>query len=67
MTTASPTPPAPMTSTPEPGPRPGPVPSAPMTLSTAPTPVITAHPVSAAIRGEVPAGIRTTDSWATTQ
>src|SRR5260370_40430637 len=62
MTPDKPTPPAPITSTPEPTPA-----AEPITLSAAPTPVTTAHPTSAAILGGVRAGIFTRDSCATTE
>src|SRR5258708_38838277 len=57
-----PTPPAPITSTPDPTPA-----AEPITLSAAPTPVTTAHPTSAAILGGVRGGILTRDSCATTE
>src|SRR5258708_19207845 len=62
MTTDKPTPPAPITSTPDPTPA-----AEPITLSAAPTPVTTAHPTSAAILGGVRGGILTRDSCATTE
>ena len=40
--------------------------TAPATFNTAPTPVITAHPVIAATAGGTPSGIRTTDISDTT-
>src|SRR5258708_13524132 len=62
MTTDKPTPPAPITSTPDPTPA-----AEPITLSAAPTPVTTAHPTSAAILGGVRGGILTRGSCATTE
>src|SRR5258708_28311232 len=62
MTTDKPTPPAPITSTPDPTPA-----AEPITLSAAPTPVTTAHPTSAAILGGVRGGILTRDSCAATE
>ena len=59
ITADSPTPPAPMTSSARPA-------HSPTTLSTAPTPVMTAQPVIAAIRGGTPSGTLTTDFSDTT-
>ena len=59
MTHDRPTPPRPMTATLEPG-------STAAVLSTAPTPVVTQHPMSAATAGSTPSGRGTAAASGTT-